>query len=258
MQAVNDLQGCRVLVTRPVAQAETLCKRITQDGGVAVQLPTLAIEAIYDEASQQFCQSAADYDWIIFISRNAVEHGHNCLPTHLPPSVKIAAIGKVTASTLAESGIHVDLEAGGVGTSESLLTEQVLANMQGQRVLIMRGEGGREVLAETLRERGAQVDYANLYRRVRPPVISGELSSLLDAGIDILTITSGETLDNLLALAAEEQCDITHLPLVVMSKRLLTLARERGFTDTVIIATETSDMGVAEAIKHWCETATTE
>ena len=258
MQATNDLQGCRVLVTRPVAQAEMLCKRITQDGGVAVQLPTLAIEAIYDEASQQFCQSAADYDWIIFISRNAVEHGHHCLPAHLPPSVKIASIGKATTTTLAESGCYVELEAGGTGTSESLLTEPALANMQGQRVLIMRGEGGREVLAETLRERGAEVDYANLYRRVRPPVISGELSSLLDAGIDILSITSGETLENLLALATEEQRDITHLPLVVMSERLLTLARERGFTDTVIIATETSDMGVAEAIKHWCETATTE
>ena len=258
MQAVNDLQGCRVLVTRPVAQAETLCKRITQDGGVAVQLPTLAIEAIQDELSQQRCQSAAGYDWIIFISRNAVEHGHHCLPAHLPSSVKIAAIGKATTSTLKESGLFVDLEAGGTGTSESLLAEPELAEIKGQRILIMRGEGGRELLAETLRERGAEVDYADLYRRVRPPVISGELSSLLDDGIDILTITSGETLDNLLTLAAEEQRDITHLPLVVMSERLLTLARERGFTDTVLIATETSDIGVAEAIKHWCETATTE
>lgn len=258
MPVADDLQGCRVLVTRPVAQAEALCERITQDGGIAIQLPTLAIEAIQDEASQQFCQAAADYDWLIFISRNAVEHGHACLPAHLPATVKIAAIGKATATALSESGIYVELEAGGAGTSESLLTEQALADMQGQRVLIMRGEGGREVLAETLRKRGAQVDYANLYRRVRPPLAPGELSRLLDAGIDMLTITSGETLDNLLAMAAEEQRDITHLPLVVMSERLLALARERGFTDTVIIATETSDVGMAEAIRHWCETATTE
>ena len=253
MPVANNLQGCRVLVTRPVAQARSLCERITRDGGVAIQLPTLAIEAIQDEISQKFCQSAVDYDWLIFISRNAVEHGHACLPDPLPASLKIAAIGKATATILSESGVYVDLEAGGVGTSESLLTELVLADMQGQRVLIMRGEGGREVLAETLRERGAEVDYANLYRRVRPPVVSGELSGLLDAGIDILTITSGETLDNLLAIAAEEQRDITHLPLVVMSERLLALARERGFTDTVIIATETSDEGVAEAIRHWCK-----
>ena len=158
MPAANDLQGCRVLVTRPVAQAETLCQRINQNGGIAVQLPALAIEAINDEASQRYCQSAADYDWIIFISRNAVEHGHNCLPAQLPSGLKIAAIGKATATALSESGRYVDLEAGGAGTSESLLTEPALADMQGQRVLIMRGEGGRELLAKTLRERGAKVD----------------------------------------------------------------------------------------------------
>ncbi len=258
MPVTHDLQGCRVLVTRPVTQAEVLCEYIIQDGGIAVQLPTLAIEAIHDPVSQQRCQSAADYDWIIFISRNAVEHGHACLPEPLPARVKVAAIGKPTAIALTESGIYVDLEAGGAGTSESLLSASAMSDMQGQRVLIMRGEGGREVLAETLRERGAQVDYANLYRRIQPPLVPGELSGLLDAGIDILTSTSAEIMDNLLAIAAEEQRDITHLPVVVMSERLLVLARERGFTDTVIIATETSDVGMVEAIRHWCEKATTE
>jgi len=111
---------------------------------------------------------------------------------------------------------------------------------------------------ETLRGRGAQVDCADLYRRVRPVTGPGELSRLLDAGIDILTIASGETLDNLLALAAEEQRDITSLPLVVLSERLLMLARERGFTDTVIIAKETSDSGMVEAIRQWREMVTTE
>jgi uroporphyrinogen-III synthase len=258
MQGADDLQGCRVLVTRPVAQAGALCERIEQAGGIALRLPALAIEAVHDPDSQQRCQSAADYDWLIFISRNAVEHARLCLPGHLPARVKIAAIGQATATALSSAAIPVALVTDGSGTSESLLTEPALADMQGQRVLILRGEGGREQLAETLRERGAQVDYADLYRRQRPATPAGELSRLLDAGIDILTIASGETLDNLLAMAAEEQRDITSLPLVVMSERLRTLARERGFTDTAIIATEASDKGMVEAIRHWREMVTTE
>lgn len=258
MPGADDLQGCRVLVTRPVAQAKALCERIEQAGGIPIHLPALAVEAVHDDSSQQRCQSAADYDWLIFISRNAVEHAHACLPVPLPAAVKVAAIGEATATALSGAGVQATLLAKGSGTSESLLTEPVLAEMTGQRVLILRGEGGRERLAETLRERGAQVDYADLYRRVRPGTTPGELSRLLDAGIDILTIASGETLDNLLAMALEEQRDIRSLPLVVMSERLLKLAREKGFTDTVIIATETSDKGMVEAIRHWRKMATTE
>ena len=256
MPPATDLQKCRVLVTRPAAQAEALCECITQAGGIAIRQPALAIEAVHDASSKQRCQSAADYDWFIFISRNAVEHARTCLPVTLPETLKVAAIGQATASALSGAGIEVELTAKGAGTSESLLTEPVLADMTGQRVLILRGEGGRERLAETLRGRGAQVDYADLYRRVRAETTPGALARLLDAGIDILTIASGETLDNLLAMAAEEQRDITSLPLVVMSERLLTLARERGFTDTVIIATEASDKGMVEAIRHWREAKT--
>lgn len=258
MSAANDLQGCRVLVTRPVAQAGTLCERIEQAGGIALRLPSLAIEAIDDEASQQRCRAAADYDWLIFISRNAVEQGHGCLPAHLPADLQVAAIGKATAAALAEAGMVADLVASGAGTTESLLAEPEMQNMQGQRVLIMRGAGGRELLANTLRERGAQVDYANLYRRLRPGTNRGELPGLLETGIDCLTITSAETMENLLAMATEEQCDILQLPMVVMSKRLQMLARERGFTDTVAIATEASDVGIVEAIRHCCEMAATE
>jgi uroporphyrinogen-III synthase len=256
MPGADDLQGCRVLVTRPVAQAEALCERIEQAAGIALRLPALAIEAVHDHVSQQRCHSAADNDWLIFISRNAVEHARPCLPGNLPARLKIAAIGQATATALSAAGLPVELVADSAGTSESLLTAPALAEMSGQRVLILRGEGGRERLAETLRERGAQVDYADLYRRVRPETTPGELSRLLDSGIDILTIASGETLDNLLAMAEEEQRDIRSLPLVVMSERLLMLARERGFTDTVIIATEASDKGMVEAIGQWLEAKT--
>lgn len=255
----DDLQGCRVLVTRPVAQAEALCERITHSGGTAVRLPALAIEALHETDSQQRCQSAANYDWLIFISRNAVEQAFTCLPAPLPETLRLAAIGQATATALSEQGVENTLLLNSPsGTSESLLTSAELANMQGQHVLIVRGQNGREQLAETLRARGAQVDYADLYRRVRPQTSPGELSRVLDAGIDILTITSGETLDNLLAMAVEEQRDITSLPLVVMSERLRVLARERGFTDTVIIATEASDEGIVEAIRQWREMVTTE
>lgn len=258
MPLAADLQGCRVLVTRPVVQAAALCEQIVQAGGIAVPLPALLIEALRDEASQQRCRSVADYDWLIFISRNAVEYGRSCLPATLPAGLRVAAIGKATAAALLANGIKAELVANGSGTSESLLTEPALSDMRGQRVLILRGEGGRDYLAGALRIRGARVDYADLYRRVRPVLLPGELAGILDAGIDCLSVTSGETLLNLLAMAAEEQRDIKSLPLVVMSERLLTLARELGFIDTVIIATETSDKGMVEAIRQWWSGTRTE
>lgn len=258
MPLAADLQGCRVLVTRPAAQAAALCEQIAQAGGTAVPLPALLIEAVYDEGSQQRCRSAVDYDWLIFISRNAVEYARPCLPADLPAGLRVAAIGKATAAALGAAGIKTELVANGSGTSESLLTEPALDDLQGRRVLILRGEGGRDYLAGALRKRGARVDYADLYRRIRPVSVPGELAGILDAGIDCLSVTSGETLLNLLAMAAEEQRDIKSLPLVVMSERLLTLARELGFIDTVIIATETSDKGMVEAMRQWWSGTRTE
>lgn len=247
-----------MLVTRPKAQAEGLCQRIRQAGGVPISLPTLLIEVLQDTEAQQFCQSAANYDWLIFISSNAVEHSQACLPADLPATLKIAAIGKATAAALSALGLDVALQVSAMGTSESLLDDVAWSELKHQRILIMRGQGGREQLADTLRERGAEVDYANLYRRICPPFINGQLSSLLDAGIDILTISSGEALENLLAMAAAEQCKIKHLPLVVMSERLRLLAEERGFTDKLMLANETSDAGMTEAIRNWRETVTME
>ena len=258
MPGADDLQGCRVLVTRPGTQAAGLCERIEQAGGRALHLPALVIEAINDPVARQRCRAAADYDWLIFISRNAVEHAQTCLSLPLPASLKVAAIGQATATSLDVAGITVHLVAGGAGNSESLLTELGESDRTGQRFLILRGVNGRERLAEGLRRCGAEVDYADLYRRVRPRKTGAELARQLDAGIDILTVTSGEALENLLAMAADADREITHLPLVVMSERLVSLARERGFTDTVIIATQTSDQGVVEAIRQWRETAVTE
>jgi len=259
MPGADDLQGCRVLVTRPGTQAAGLCERIEQAGGTALHLPAPAIEAINDPVARQRRRAAADHDGSNLIRRQCRwTTPTTCLSLPLPASLKVAAIGQATATSLDVAGITVHLVAGGAGNSESLLTELGESDRTGQRFLILRGVNGRERLAEGLRRCGAEVEYADLYRRGRPRKTGAELARLLDAGIDILTVTSGEALENLLAMAADADREITHLPLVVMSERLVSLARERGFTDTVIIATQTSDQGVVEAIRQWRETAVTE
>src|SRR5690606_30528777 len=115
-------------------------------------------------------------------------------------------------------------------TSETLLDDPQLKMVAGERILILRGEGGRETLADTLRERGARVDYLELYRRVQPSVDPAPLFAALDqTPLPILTVTSGDGLRNLMAVADKRLNRLQQCPLIVISGRLGEFARQPGF-----------------------------
>lgn len=238
-----------VAVTRPREQAETLCRMIEDAGGRAIRLPLLAIEALEPE-----CAGAArlrrldDVDWLVFISANAVRFGLE----HLPPNVlegtkhpHIAAIGEATRGALELRGLAVDLAPKAQFNSEALLAQPEWSDMRGQRVLIVRGEGGRELLAETLRARGAEVEYAEVYRRIWPPLdVAYFLSLAQSAALGALVVTSGEALEHLagqLGTAALER--IARIPVIVVSERLAQAARDLGFQNPVV-ASAASDRAI--------------
>src|SRR3989338_2621030 len=197
------LQGVRVLVTRPAAQAQSLAQRIEQAGGEAIRFPTLEIAAARDVATlERVLAGIAHFDLAVFISPNAVAHGLAHLKMHggLPARLTIAAIGRSTARALTEAGIvnpitpvdgsdpatapGVALPPPSLESSEALLARPELQQVAGKRVVIFRGEGGRALLGDTLRARGAQVEYAECYRRVRPNTDAAPLSARLrDNGI---------------------------------------------------------------------------
>jgi len=253
----GTLQGCRVLVTRPAHQAAGLCRRIEALGGHAIPFPVLEINAPNDGRPLDACvKQLDDFDVAIFISANAVERA---LPVILeqrdwPVRVRIAVIGRRSAEALETFGLHADLCPSSRFNSEALLELDALQNVSGERVVIFRGDGGREFLADTLRGRGAQVEYVEAYRRCRPEMDS---SSLVEAwrsdAIDLVQINSKESLENLFAMLGDEgRSLLCESQLLLVSERMLPVAGRLGCTRTPLLAANATDDAVMEALLKWC------
>ena len=100
--------------------------------------------------------------------------------------------------------------------------------MAGRRVLIVRGDDGRELLAQSLRHTGAHVDYAGVYRRCMPPPPPPDLVQAWNARIDAMIVTSEQMLKNLIKLT-DNHPSVLGTPLVVISERLQYSAETSGF-----------------------------
>ena len=247
-----SLNGLGVLVTRPEQQAEPLCRLIEQHGGVALRCPTLRIAEPRDwTPALTFFDRLADYQLAIFTSVNAVARAWPLIEQRggFPPRLEIAAIGPASARTLEQQGVTHCLRPAQGFTSEALLALPRFQNVAGQCILIVRGEGGREWLAETLAGRGAQVDCAEVYRRERPAQDAGALLEHWERGlIGAVTITSVESLENLFAmLGTSGQPYLRDTPLVVVSARIQQDAAERGCRH-LLLAREASDDALLTAL----------
>lgn len=246
----RPLTGLGVLVTRPVGQAEGLCRLVEAAGGTPVRLPLL--EIIPEQPiGAQWRECLDETDWMIFVSVNAVRCGLSLLEER-PPTARrprIAAIGRATAAELVKRGVAVDLTPEQQFNSEMLLATSDLAEVAGQRFLIVRGFGGREMLAETLRARGAEVTYAEVYRRILPETdIAAVLEQWRAGDIDVVTITSGDALVNLATLLDGKGMDLlAKTPMVVISRRLEKQARELGCI-RVMTAANAGDQAIVDSI----------
>ena len=249
---MNVLNGVNVLVTRPPRQAEALCGLITQAGGRAIRFPVLEIVPVENLAkAADLLHNHAVYRWVFFISANAVEFALRALNDRMAiaEATRVAAIGKATAAALAKAGVGDVLTGPSPYSSEALLALPEMHAMKGNRCLIVRGRGGRSLLADTLRARGAAVDYAEVYRRVRP---QSDVASLLNCwrrgGVDVVTVYSGEALHNLVGMVGESANDLLiSTPVIVVSRRLRGEALEQGFK-RVIEAERADDAVMLEAI----------
>jgi uroporphyrinogen-III synthase len=245
------LAGLRVLVTRPVHQAAALCRLIEQSGGVALRYPTIEIAAPDDVAALVRIVAQLDqYALAVFVSPNAVSYGLEVIRRHgpLPSQLAIACLGAGSARALAEHGI-TDVLTPARRESEGLLALAPLQQLAGKRVVIFRGVGGRELLAETLRARGAHVDYAECYRRLRPRDGGALEREFLQRRVDIVTVTSADALRNLFELVGALALKrLQQTPLVVVSTRLTELAHELGHTAALSVAAEPSDEAIVAAV----------
>jgi uroporphyrinogen-III synthase len=247
------LAGVRVLVTRPAEQARELARRIEAEGGEAVVFPVLAIEPVIDLAAVRAAIGPVrDYDVVVFVSRNAVAHGHALLERRSPGAPLIAAIGPSTARALEALGATVAIRPAAGYTSEALLADPALRDLRGRRVLIVRGHGGRELLAETLRARGATVAYAEVYRRAAAHADASALRARWHSrGMDLVTALSIETLDALrVALGDEGHALLAGAALVTASDRVIKRAAALGL-NSVVQARGPDDAALVEAMIAW-------
>lgn len=254
MAASQTLQGLRILVTRPVHQAARLTKLITAAGGIPVALPVLAIAEPEDLGPARALVSQLHaFDVAIFVSANAAEKGMALIHRQggLPGNVKLAAAGQRTSEALLRHGGRIDIQAPPPFNSEALLAAAELQAVRGKNIAIFRGEGGRELLADTLRQRGATVSYAEVYRRVQP---ENRLAAIIDREkIDIVTITSQSGLSNLVTMADLEQQRewLLSTPLAVISARIAQLATELGFKYPPLVAERADDEALVQAMTTW-------
>lgn len=242
-----------VLLTRPEEESAALAACIARLGLHPIVMPTLEIVPVAPDAdSSAVLAGLRDYHFAIFISRNAVRCGFTLIERQggWPSGLRAAAVGPATAQTLRALGIVEVIVPEDGADSEALLRCAPLQAVAGKRVVIFRGVGGRETLAQTLAARGAQVRYVECYQRVAPaPRPAQLLDALLHDALAAVVAASSEGLGNLArALEEGERGQLLAVPLFVQHENVAARARVLGFRDVIVFAG--GDEGLCQALRR--------
>ncbi len=242
-----------IVVTRPVHQSEGLAAALIAAGARPIVFPT--IEILPPADPQPLASAIArleQFDIAVFISPNAARMAMQAIAARRawPATLAAATIGRGGERELVRHGV-AGVIAPAQFDSEGLLAMPAMQAVAGKRVVIFRGDGGRELLGETLRARGALVDYAACYRRALP---QGNAASLLaawrDGHVDAVTATSSEGLRNLFTLLGEGGREMLgRTPVFVPHPRIEGVARAAGCQNVVLTAQ--GDDGLLAGLHAW-------
>ena len=236
---VPALAGRRVVVTRPPGQAAHMAALIRAAGGEPVLFPALEILDAQDLQPVLALIGRLDrFDLAIFISSNAVDKTLALVRARRdwPAGLRVATVGRGSARALRRHGFDEVIAPSERFDSEALLDLAELKDMAGKRVVIFRGDGGRELLGDTLAARGAVVEYAECYRRARPEADPAPLLALCQRReLAAFTVTSSEGLANLRDLLGDagREC-LAGTPLFVPHERIAAAARALGVRTVVL------------------------
>ena len=250
----RPLTGRNIVITRPERQAGELAAMIREAGGTATLFPVVEIHDVEDlKPLLDIVARLDEVDLAVFISPNAVMKAMNLITGRraLPRGLRYAAIGRASVKELARFGATEVIAPARRFDSEALLEMPELQQMTGRRVVIFRGDGGRELLGDTLKARGAQVEYAECYRRGRPTLDTAPLLKAWARNeLDAITVTSREGLHNLYEMiGGPARQSLRKTPVFVPHPRIAELARELGLTR--VIVTEPADDGLFRGLKEY-------
>ena len=228
------MKGWRLLLTRPAEESQALAQVLADEGVFSTSLPLLEIEPLpVSEENRSIIYNLAAYCAVIVVSKPAARLGLEMLDEvwPQPPMQDWFTVGAATAQILDDYGLRVFFPEEGDDSEALLDLAQLQTAISGYdpKVLIMRGEDGRELLAERLRERGVTVDYLPLYRRHLPIYPAFALPQRVEAErLNGLVVSSGQGFQHLRELAGDAWPDLARLPLFVPSPRVAELARNAG------------------------------
>lgn len=234
---MQDWKGLHILNTRPIGQNKGLSQAIRDMGAIPIECPAIAIEPVENNWIDQL----SDLSLIrhaIFISTNAVHYffdGLEASQCNWPISIRVIAIGRATADALALRKIRVD-EVPLSASSEDLLDLESLQHVENQPIVLVKGENGRDLLADTLKMRGAMVLPIAVYRRVVPAISQQYIQSLWhEDAIDVIVFTSEEAMHNLFCLFGKRaHAWLQSKICLVKSERLATAAARFGLKKIVV------------------------
>lgn len=237
------------MVTRPQHQATPFQQMLEEKGAEVCLFPTLDIVPLTPNNSTSLLKTA---DILIFTSPNAVIFARPWLASLPLTNCSIAAIGKKTAASLIAIDLIPTIIPQAPFNSESLLKHPQLQKktIHQQNIIIIKGEGGRNLLADQLRNRGANIHELAVYQRKCPTLTPQRLNKLQQKKIDIITLTSSETAYNLLTLL-DGQDWLTRTPLLVGSPRIQTALLTRGIHNPLIVANNPSDETMLQTLLEW-------
>ena len=249
----KHLVGIGIVVTRPAGQSDGLVRLIQDAGGEPILFPALEIEPLDAASLEPALARLACVDLLIFISPNAVRMSmpHIVRRGLLAARTKIAAVGPATAAELRKYGMRDIISSQKGYDSEALLEELSALALDGGHVVIVRGQGGRELLGEALRSRGAVVEYLECYRRSKPCNDMLKLRSNIGvSGINACLATSPVIVQNLFEMTRPEgEAWLRSVPFFVSHPRVAAAAFSRG-VQLVFIAGN-GDAALVEGLKTW-------
>jgi len=257
-----------IINTRPVVQAAALTKLLQDNHFKVVELPLIEIKDTLSEVNlYKYQNHLENADLLIFISANAVafyfKHffkGESIVNDSLFKKIPVAVIGKSTAEVFAQyAGRKADIIPQSGSDSESLLAHPYLTQLVSQqgdkkKILIVRGQGGREFLAKQLRLKNAMVDYLEVYRRVCPTYNEIYLNDLWrnlwnKKAIGFMIITSGESLDNLMQLSKKLELSLVlKTNLIVIHKKIQDKAIQYGFSGRILVSQTASNPSILQML----------
>lgn len=250
----QTLAGRTIVVTRPDAQAASLCEAIAARGGTALRFPVLGIAPPLDDAELADAAARLDaFDLAFFVSPNAVEQAlaHILARRSWPARVRVATVGGGSERALHRMGFAQVVAPVSGFDSEAVLALPEFAPeaVRGRRVAIFRGDGGRELLGEELVRRGATVEYFTAYRRFCPQADPAALIGHARAGrLDALVLTSSEGVRNLADMLGAQAMDVVReVPVYAPHPRIAAHALAAGFR--TVVETDAGDAGILAGLE---------